>query len=95
MASARCSFVFRESGTSARHYVVKELLVGAADVAQTNRVIATKRRHIALIKCSGSNAGHAEDLLETMLDVRAHHQSIHNQHLHALLTATTRPAMAY
>ena len=80
---------------SARRHFVKELTVAAAHVARTNKVIAEQRRRIARIKCKGGNTDHAEDLLETMLDVRAHHQGVHYQLLHALLTATARPAMAY
>ena len=60
-----------------------------------DKAIAEQRKHIARLKCKGGNASHAEDLLETMLDVRAHHQDIYNQLLHALLTVTIRPAIAY
>ncbi len=79
----------------ARSHFVKELTLLAAHVARTNKAIAEQRKHIARLKCKGGNASHAEDLLETMLDLRAHHQGIHNQLLHALLTTTTRPAIAY
>jgi hypothetical protein len=80
---------------SARSHFVKELTLAAAHVAQTNKNMATQRRRIARIKCAGGNTGQAEDLLEAMLDVHARHEGVHNQLLHALLTATTRPAMAY
>ena len=80
---------------SSRRHFVKELAVVAAKVTQTNKIIAAQRRRIARVKCKGGNTGDAEDFLETMLEVRAHHQGVHNQLLHALLTVTTRPAMAY
>ena len=80
---------------SSRSHFVKELTLAAAHAAQTNKNIVTQRKRIARIRCAGGNAGHAEDLLEAMLDVHAHHQGVHNQLLYALLTVTTRPAMAY
>jgi hypothetical protein len=80
---------------SARRHFMNELTLVAAHVAQTNKNIATQRRRIARIKCAGGNTRHAENLLETMLDVRAHHQGVHNHFLYALLTTTTRPAMGY
>ena len=80
---------------SAYHHFVKELAVAAANVAQTNKIIAEQRRRIARVRCRGGNTGDAEDVLETMLDVRAHHQDVHNQLLFAVLTATARPAMTY
>lgn len=78
-----------------RRQFVDELALIAAKVAQTNEIIAAQRRRIARAKCRSSNTTDAEDFLETMLEVRAHHQEVHNQLLHALLTATARPAMAY
>jgi hypothetical protein len=80
---------------SARSHFVKELSLAAARVAQSDRIIAGQRRHIARLRCKGGNIGHAEDILETMLDVRDHYQDVHYQLLHALLTTTTRPAMAF
>lgn len=80
---------------SARFDFVNELALAAAHVAQTTKIISVQRRRIARPKCKGRNRDHAEDFLETMLEVRAHHQDIHNKLLHALLTATARPAMAY
>jgi hypothetical protein len=80
---------------SARRHFVNELTLAAANVAYTNRVIAAQQKRIARIRCKGGNTGHAEDLLETMLDVSAHHQGIHDRLLYALLTATTHPVMAY
>ena len=80
---------------SARNHFLRELTLAAAHVAQSNKIIAMQRRRIARIQCKGGNTGHAEDFLETMLQVRGHHQGVHNQLLHALLTTTARPAMAY
>jgi hypothetical protein len=80
---------------SARRRFVKELALAAARVAQTNQIIATQRRRIARLKCKGCETGHAEDLLETMIDLRTHLQDVQNRLLHALLTAGARPAMAY
>ena len=80
---------------SARRHFVKELTLAAAHIAQANRIITVQRRRIARIKYEGGETGHAEDFLDAMLEVRAHHQDIHNQLLHALLTAAARPAMAY
>lgn len=80
---------------SARRRFVKELALAAARVAQTNKIIATQRRRIARLKCKGSETGHAEDLLETMIDLRTHLQDVQNRLLHALQTAAARPAMAY
>jgi hypothetical protein len=79
----------------ARRHFVNELALAAAHVAQTNKNIATQRKRIARIRCAGGNSAHAEDLLDAMLDVHAHYQGVHNQLLYALLTVTTRPAMAY
>jgi len=80
---------------SARGRFVKELALAAERVAQSDRIIAGQRRHIARIKCKGGSAGYAETILETMLDMRDHYQGLHYQLLHALLTTTTRPAMAF
>ena len=80
---------------SARSHFVKELALAAARVVQSDKIIAVQRRHIARLKCKGSNIRYAEDILETMLEVHAHHHGVHTQLLHALLTTTARPAMAY
>jgi hypothetical protein len=80
---------------SARSDFMSELTLAAAKVVQSNKIIAEQRRRIARVKCKGDNTGDAEDFLETMLEVRAHHQDFHNYLLHALLTVTTRPAMPY
>ena len=80
---------------SARSHFVKELTLAAARVAQSDKIIAGQRRHIARLKCKGGNIGFAKDILETMSEVHAHHQGVHNQLLRALLTTTTRPAMPY
>jgi hypothetical protein len=78
-----------------RRQFVNELALVAAKVAQTNEIIAAQQRRIARAKCRSSKATDAEDFLETMLEVRAHHLGVHDQLLHALLTAIARPAMAY
>ncbi len=80
---------------SARSHFVKELTLAAARVAQSDKIIAGQRRHVARLKCKGGNIRFAEDFLETMLEVRVHHQGVHYQLLHALLTTTARPAIAY
>jgi hypothetical protein len=78
---------------SARRQFVKELTLAAANVSQTNKIVAAQRRRIARIKCKGGDTGYAENILEMILDVRDHHQGVHYQLLYALLTTTTRPAM--
>jgi hypothetical protein len=80
---------------SARSHFVKELVFAAARVAQSDRIIAEQRRHIARLKCKGGNIGCAENILETMLDVHDHYLGVHYQLLHALLTTSTRPAMPF
>jgi hypothetical protein len=80
---------------SARSHFVKELVFAAERVAQSDKIVAGQRRHVARLRCKGDHTGFAEDILETMLEVRAHHHGVHYQLLHALLTTTTRPAMPY
>jgi hypothetical protein len=80
---------------SARSEFMNELTLAAAKVVQSSKIIAEQRRRIARVKCKGGNTEDAEDFLETMLEVRAHRQDVHDHMLHALLTVTTRPAMPY
>jgi hypothetical protein len=77
---------------SAYHHFVKNL---PSPLQTSHRSIAEQRRRIARVRCRGGNTGDAEEVLETMLDVQAHHQDVHNQLLFAVLTTTARPVMAH
>jgi hypothetical protein len=59
---------FTESAMSARRYLVKELALAAAHVAQLDKIISVQRSPIAQLKSKSGNSGHAEGLLEE--DVR-------------------------